>query len=121
MTHYISQINNIRRPTDIPDSGLLCDLLWSDPNTENESEDWVENDRGVSYLFGKNVMDDFMRNNGIELICRGHQVVEDGYEFFSNRQLVTVFSAPNYSGEFDNKGGVMTIDENCCCSFNLFG
>ena len=32
------------------------------------------------------------------------QVVEDGYEFFAKRQLVTVFSAPNYCGEFDNSG-----------------
>ena len=27
----ISTIRNILRPTDIPDSGILCDLLWSDP------------------------------------------------------------------------------------------
>ena len=33
-----------------------------------------------------------------------HQVVEDGYEFFAKRQLVTLFSAPNYCGEFDNAG-----------------
>lgn len=32
------------------------------------------------------------------------QVVEDGYEFFAKRQLVTLFSAPNYCGEFDNAG-----------------
>jgi hypothetical protein len=27
------------------------------------------------------------------------QVVEDGYEFFAQRQLVTIFSAPNYCGK----------------------
>ena len=32
------------------------------------------------------------------------KVVEDGFEFFAKRQLVTVFSAPNYCGEFDNAG-----------------
>ena len=29
---------------------------------------------------------------------------QDGYEFFAGRQLVTVFSAPNYCREFDNAG-----------------
>jgi serine/threonine-protein phosphatase PP1 catalytic subunit len=44
-------------------------------------------------------------------------VVEDGYEFFAKRQLVTVFSAPNYCGEFMNKGAMMIVDENLICSF----
>lgn len=47
------------------------------------------------------------------------QVVEDGYEFFANRQLVTVFSAPNYCGEFDNAGAMMSVDETLMCSFQI--
>jgi len=48
-----------------------------------------------------------------------HQVVEDGYEFFAERQLVTIFSAPNYCGEFDNAGAVMSVDETLMCSFQI--
>jgi serine/threonine-protein phosphatase PP1 catalytic subunit len=55
----------------------------------------------------------------LDLICRAHQVVEDGYEFFAKRQLVTVFSAPNYIGEFDNSGGIMSINESLVCSFQV--
>lgn len=47
------------------------------------------------------------------------QVVEDGYEFFAKRQLVTLFSAPNYCGEFDNAGGMMSVDETLMCSFQV--
>jgi len=46
-------------------------------------------------------------------------VVEDGYEFFAKRQLVTVFSAPNYCGEFDNAGAMMSVDETLMCSFQV--
>lgn len=46
-------------------------------------------------------------------------MVEDGYEFFANRQLVTVFSAPNYCGEFDNAGAMMSVDETLMCSFQI--
>ena len=55
----------------------------------------------------------------MDLICRAHQVVEDGYEFFAKRQLVTLFSAPNYCGEFDNAGAMMSVDETLMCSFQI--
>jgi serine/threonine-protein phosphatase PP1 catalytic subunit len=47
------------------------------------------------------------------------QVVEDGYEFFAKRQLVTLFSAPNYCGEFDNAGAMMSVDDTLMCSFQI--
>jgi len=114
---HIEQITRIMRPTEVPDEGLLCDLLWSDP--EKETNGWGENERGVSYTFGPEVVQDFLKRHDLDLICRAHQVVEDGYEFFSKRQLVTVFSAPNYCGEFDNAAALMSIDENLVCSFQI--
>ena len=80
---------------------------------------WQDNDRGVSFVFGKDIVEHFLQENDLDLICRAHQVVEDGYEFFADRKLVTVFSAPNYCGEFDNYGGVLTVDENLKCNFKL--
>jgi len=47
------------------------------------------------------------------------QVVEEGYEFFAKRQLVTIFSAPNYCGEFDNAGAMMSVDDTLMCSFQV--
>jgi hypothetical protein len=47
------------------------------------------------------------------------QVVEAGYEFFAQRQLVTIFSAPNYCGDFDNAGAMMVVDANLICSFRV--
>lgn len=51
--------------------GLLCDLLWSDPSP---SLGWTENDRGVSFAFGPDVISKFLRKHDFDLICRGHQV-----------------------------------------------
>jgi len=112
-----SQIRKVMRPTDIPDSGLLCDLLWSDP--DKDIKDWGENDRGVSYTFGEAVVQKFLHKHDLDLVTRAHQVVEDGYEFFAKRQLVTVFSAPNYCGEFDNAGAMMSIDDSLMCGFQV--
>jgi serine/threonine-protein phosphatase PP1 catalytic subunit len=116
------EINNIKRPCEIPEEGVLCDLVWSDPETEGPTfvTGWHPNDRGVSYLFCRDVLKNFLKDNKLELICRAHQVVEDGYEFYGNRDLVTIFSAPKYCGEFDNKGGVMSVSESLKCTFTIF-
>ncbi|UCS19205.1 uncharacterized protein HLK63_C01353 [Nakaseomyces glabratus] len=113
----LNQINQIMRPTDIPDQGLLTDLLWSDPDPQ--IQDWSLNDRGVSYTFSKRNVYDICSRFKFDLIIRGHMVVEDGYEFFAKKKLVTVFSAPNYCGEFQNWGAVMSVTTGLMCSFEL--
>lgn len=110
-------IRKLPRPTEVPDQGLLCDLLWSDP--DNTITDWGENDRGVSFTFGPDVVSKFLDKFKLDLICRAHQVVEEGYEFFADRKLVTLFSAPNYCGEFDNAGAMMSVSRSLMCSFQI--
>ena len=58
-------------------------------------------------------------SSGIILVNNIKQVVEEGYEFFGKKQLVTVFSAPNYCNEFDNAGALMSVDESLMCSFQI--
>ncbi|WVQ77980.1 serine/threonine-protein phosphatase PP-Z1 [Cryptococcus sp. DSM 104549] len=113
----MDDIRRIQRPTDVPDYGLLNDLVWSDPS--DTALDWEDNERGVSFCYGKSVINAFLATHDMDLICRAHMVVEDGYEFYNDRTLVTVFSAPNYCGEFDNFGAVMSVSEDLLCSFEL--
>ncbi len=113
----LEQLKKIARPTDIPDQGLLCDLMWSDP--DKEVKGWGPNDRGISVTFSQSVIEKFLASQDLELICRAHQVVQDGYEFFGKKNLITLFSAPNYCSEFDNSGGIMIIDDNLMCSFKM--
>ena len=113
----VSAVGKVKRPCDVPEEGLVCDLLWSDP--EPDITGWAENDRGVSYVFGPDIVTDFLDKNDFDLVVRAHQVVEDGYEFFASRQMVTLFSAPNYCGEFDNAGAMMTVRDDLMCSFQL--
>lgn len=68
----LEQVKRIPRPTDVPDTGLLCDLLWADP--DKEVKGWGENDRGVSYTFGPDSVLDFLAKHDLDLICRAHQV-----------------------------------------------
>ena len=114
----LGQLNEIIRPTDVPDEGLLCDLVWSDP--ESNLKGWEFNDRGVSYTFNEKIVDNFLTIHNLEVLVRAHQVVEKGYEFFNGRKCITIFSAPNYCGEFDNAGAMLIINEDLVCSIKVF-
>lgn len=69
LTH-LDQIRNIKRPVFIPDKGVLCDLLWSDPDPR--VLDWGENERGVSFTFGVNTVNKFLEAQDLDLIARAH-------------------------------------------------
>ncbi|KAK1681593.1 hypothetical protein QYE76_042441 [Lolium multiflorum] len=114
----MDQIRRVKRPLPVPDEGLVCDLLWSDPDAADEWG-WGESTRGRSVTFGSDLVDEFVEKNGLAMVCRAHEVKQGGYEWFADRKLVTVFSAPNYAGQCDNAGAVMTVDRNLTCSFHI--
>lgn len=115
----LDEVRNTERPFEIPENGLLCDLLWSDPDPDTEQ--WEENDRGASYTFGAAPLRRFLTRFKFDLLCRAHQAVVGGYEFpFSDDEgCVTVFSAPNYCYEFMNKGAVLQVDDCLYCTFHV--
>jgi len=113
----LEAVKRVIRPCDVPDSGMVCDFLWADPDIDIQG--WAENDRGVSFVFGPDIVANFLKKHDFDVVVRAHQVVADGYEFFANRKLITLFSAPNYCGEFDNSGAMMSIDESLMCSFQV--
>mgnify|MGYP002625653764 CR=1 FL=1 len=115
----IDQLKTIKRPTEIPDAGLLCDLVWSDPDESLYFDFCTNKERGISICFSKKTVEEFTQNNDLDLICRAHQVVEEGFQFFANMKLITVFTAPNYMGEFDNNGGILEVNENMTCSLHV--
>jgi serine/threonine-protein phosphatase PP1 catalytic subunit len=52
---------------------------------------WGENDRGVSFTFGAEVAAKFLHKHDFDLICRAHQVVEDGKYTFLYLSVCTMF------------------------------
>jgi serine/threonine-protein phosphatase PP1 catalytic subunit len=113
----VSQIEKIARPLVLPSKGMVVDFLWSDPDADVRG--WAESDRGISYLFGADVVSSFLKRHGFDLLVRAHQVVEAGYELFADRQLVTLFSAPNYCGDFDNAGAIMIVERDLQVTFKI--
>lgn len=115
-------LKNINRHElyNVPENGLVCDILWADPNEQHEERLWEDSYRGCSNLFGSEVVNNFCHRFNLDLIVRAHEVQDNGYSFFCNRKLVTVFSASNYCGDCGNNGAVLVIDRDLNCSFEIF-
>ena len=106
----LDQIRAIDRQQEIPHEGAFCDLVWSDP--EDIATPWQVSPRGAGYLFGARVTDEFNYVNKLDLIARAHQLVMEGRKYhFPNRNLVTVWSAPNYCYRCGNVAAILTIGE----------
>mmetsp|Transcript_18893 Transcript_18893/g.21885 ORF Transcript_18893/g.21885 Transcript_18893/m.21885 type:complete len:392 (-) Transcript_18893:131-1306(-) len=106
----LDQIRAIDRQLEIPHEGAFCDLVWSDP--ENIDVPWQLSPRGAGFLFGERVTDEFNFVNRLDLIARAHQLVMEGKKYhFTNRNVVTVWSAPNYCYRCGNVAAILTIGE----------
>ncbi|KAK9710676.1 sporulation-induced protein [Basidiobolus ranarum] len=117
----LDQIRTIQRCQEIPHEGSFCDLMWSDPE---EIDGWAVSPRGAGWLFGGRVTTEFNHVNGLDLIARAHQLVQEGYKFmFPDENLVTVWSAPNYCYRCGNVASIMQVKENTVVdesSFKIF-
>ena len=89
----LEHIRELDRNQEVPHEGPMCDLLWSDPD---DRCGWGISPRGAGYTFGQDISEQFCRANGLNLIARAHQLVQEGYEWAHDKTVVTVFSAPNY-------------------------
>ena len=105
--YNLKDILDIKRPTKIPDDGLLCNLLNSSP--DEYTSDYMDESKGIGIMYGEKVIINFIKKNNFDLIIRSHQIIDDGVEFFAGGQLVTIFSMHHH--EFNNSAGIACIDE----------
>jgi serine/threonine-protein phosphatase PP1-1 len=130
----IDQIRVVARAQEIPHEGAFCDLVWSDPE---DVETWAVSPRGAGWLFGDKVATEFNHVNGLKLIARAHQLVNEGYKVrsflrvsltkakrqqyhFSQKSVVTVWSAPNYCYRCGNVASIMNVGEDLNPKFSIF-
>ncbi|KAI3937676.1 hypothetical protein MKW98_028018 [Papaver atlanticum] len=103
----LSDIRKIDRFCEPPEEGLMCELLWSDPQPlpgRGPSK------RGVGLSFGGDVTKRFLQENNLDLVVRSHEVKDEGYEIEHDGKLITVFSAPNYCDQMGNKGAYIRFE-----------
>ena len=103
----LDDIRKIKRFREVPESGIMCELLWSDPSTINGRH---PSNRGVAITFGPDVAKNFLKNNKLIKLVRSHECKSEGYEIIGD--VITVFSAPNYCDSMGNKGAIIQLKGN---------
>lgn len=123
---HISDIKDINRFIEIPHEGPFADLMWSDP--EPDGQGFTMSSRGAGYIFGSDVVERFLHENGMTQMLRAHQLCMEGYQVLFNNMFATVWSAPNYCYRFgkikfnflENLASILELDENLNQNFNIF-
>lgn len=113
----LDQIRSMDRIQEVPHEGAMCDLLWSDPD---DRAGWNISPRGAGYNFGQDISETFNAKNNLTLVSRAHQLVIEGYNWSHDRNVVTIFSAPNYCYRCGNQAAIMELDDCLNYSFLQF-
>ena len=116
--HYLDQIRVAFRFKEVPHEGLIADLLWSDPSADKNG--FSMSTRGAGYVFGGDVVAHFLWLNNLDAVIRGHQLCMEGYQALFDKQLVTVWSAPNYCYRCGNVAAILEFDSNLERCFKIF-
>ncbi|CAF1152548.1 unnamed protein product [Didymodactylos carnosus] len=128
--HTLDDIKKIDRFQEPPSYGPMCDLLWSDPienYDSNDEENFSSNTaRGCSYFYTFKAVNDFLQRNALITIIRAHEAQDLGYRMYRKQtgsdfpSLMTIFSAPNYCDVYQNKAAILQYDKNNVMNIKQF-
>lgn len=116
----VIKLDRFREP---PTKGLMCDLLWADPvedyDDDNMDTKFVRNTvRGCSFAFTYRASCEFLDKTGLLSIIRAHEAQDAGYRMYKRTKtlgfpsLLTMFSAPNYLDNYNNKAAILKYENN---------
>ncbi|CAH1793610.1 unnamed protein product [Owenia fusiformis] len=104
----IDHVRILDRIQEVPHEGPMADIIWSDPD---ERGGWGISNRGCGYTFGQDISEVFNHSNGLSFVARAHQLCMEGYNWCHEKNVVTIFSAPNYTYRCGNEGAFMELDD----------
>ncbi|TFG06115.1 MAG: serine/threonine protein phosphatase [Promethearchaeota archaeon] len=106
---YVEDINLLPKNQEEIDCPITTQLVWNDP--KERLKDFKNSSRGPGIRrFGKDVLDDFIERNKLNLIIRAHERFKNGYKTYFNEKLLSIFTSHSYSKRVETVVGVINAD-----------
>jgi protein phosphatase len=90
---FVGELSALAKAARISRGGLIADLLWGDPQSEDSG--WTGGRKGFAHNFGIGALGGFLARNGLRLMIRAH---------------LTIFSSSDYC-RLGNTGAVAKVDQ----------
>ncbi|MGC1123312.1 MAG: metallophosphoesterase [Candidatus Methanofastidiosia archaeon] len=112
----LQEIANLKKGDLNADTMILGQILWNDPSEHHPGFEfnWA---RGIHYTYGERVFKEFIEKHQVSRVIRGHEVFSEGYKYFFDGKLLSIFSSPNYRmgnnakiAELSEDGEISLID-----------
>lgn len=107
---FLNDIQDLPKEDNVELEDCLADLLWSNPNTDLTKGEWDFSPEGIGFQFPLCATRNFMANNKLSLIVRGHSFVTSGVETFHEGSILSVFSATNHLLTGNAIGGLVEVN-----------
>lgn len=105
----LNRLERINRFEKISEQSIINDVIWSDPFYKMGAS---PNPRGSGFLFGEDILKQFLIFNNVEMLIRSHQLAIEGFKWDFDGYCLTVWSAPNYMGKCSNPASVLIVEKN---------
>ncbi len=91
----LKDINNLPKADLLLSNPIIKQMLWNDPREEVEKYTYSMRGDGV-YLYGHEIVDNFLEENNLKMIIRAHEVIPDGFQYLFNKKLLSIFTSEDF-------------------------
>lgn len=91
----LQEIKDLPREYVIQENQIVKQFLWNDPKENIDRHDYSIRGDGI-FVFGKALVDEFLEMNNLSKIIRAHEVFPEGFKFFFDKKLLSLFTSEEY-------------------------
>ncbi|UCC20802.1 MAG: metallophosphoesterase [Promethearchaeota archaeon] len=86
-------------------------IMWNDPKQGLQGFSDSFRGSGIKF-FGNDVFEDFLTHNNLKYLIRAHECFPEGFRWFFNKKLLSLFSSANYRGSYSPNPASYAIIKN---------
>lgn len=91
----LDELNKLPKVFDLIENNTVMQMLWNDPKEGIGRSSYSMRGTGI-YTYGKERVDEFLKNNNLKMIIRAHEAFPEGSKYFFDKKLLSIFTSEEY-------------------------